>query len=251
MKVSIITATYNCAAHIARCIESVNSQTYADIEHIVVDGKSSDETLTIIQSMPNRITHLVSEEDDGIYDALNKGIRLAGGELVAFLHADDVFAHADSVERMVEAIEQSGSSGAFGDLVFVDQQGNVVRNWTSSPFSKSKLLRGWTPPHPALVLKRSVYLSKGLFDPTFRISGDYDFILRILKSNDLKISYIPGLVTRMQVGGVSTGGTHNMIRKSKEDIRALRNNDFPYPYAILIAKVVRKIPQLLQPRIKR
>lgn len=244
MKISIITATYNSAAHVASCIESVNSQTYPNIEHIIVDGASKDNTVEIIKSMPNRVAKLISEPDKGIYDALNKGIQLASGELIAFLHTDDVFATPQTIAHVVDQFTHEEVSGVYGDLVFVNEENIVVRTWNSGSFNRSMVKKGWMPPHPTLVLRKTVYEQYGLFNPSFRIAGDYDFMLRIMLAKDIQLKYLPEVITNMKMGGASTGSIKGIIRKSKEDLKAMRNNGFKLPIVVLLAKNVRKLPQL-------
>lgn len=244
MKISIITATYNSAAHVANCIESVNSQTYPDIEHIIVDGASKDNTVEIIKAIPNRVAKLISEPDKGIYDALNKGIQLASGELIAFLHTDDVFATPQTIAHVVDQFTHEEVSGVYGDLVFVNEENKVVRTWNSGSFNRSMVKKGWMPPHPTLVLRKTVYEQYGLFNPSFRIAGDYDFMLRIMLAKDIQLKYLPEVITNMKMGGASTGTIKGIIRKSKEDLRAMRNNGFKLPIVVLLSKNVRKLPQL-------
>lgn len=246
MKISIITATYNSASTIASCIASINTQTYANIEHIIVDGASNDRTLEVIQSIPNRVSRIISEPDQGIYDALNKGIQLSSGELIAFLHADDAFGSPETITNVVNQFANHEISGVYGDLVFVNEKNKVVRTWISGAFNRSKVLNGWMLPHPTLVLRKKVYEQYGLFNPSFQVAGDYDFMLRLMLSNDIHLKYLPEVVTKMKMGGASTGSAKGIIRKSKEDLKAIRNNGFKHPIIVLLAKNVRKLPQLFR-----
>ena len=234
------------AANIAQCLQSVNSQTYADIEHIIVDGVSTDKTLEIIQSAPNRVTEIISEPDKGIYDALNKGIKRATGDVIGFLHSDDRLASPIVLQMIAETFERTGADGVYGNLVFVNSEDKVVRTWISEPFDKKEVRFGWMPPHPTLFLKKDVYGKKGLFDTGFRIAGDYEFMLRVMQDPGLRLEYIPEIITRMGVGGASTGNWRQLIRKSKEDIHALKKNGFQFPVLVILAKIGRKIPQLLK-----
>lgn len=246
MKISIITATYNSAAHIAGCLASVNSQTHKNIEHIIVDGASTDNTLEIIKATPNRVAKIISEPDKGIYDALNKGIQLASGELIAFLHTDDVFTTPQTIANIVNQFSNEDVSGVYGNLVFVNEHNKVVRTWNSSPFTPSMVKKGWMPPHPTLVLRKTIYEQYGLFNPSFRIAGDYDFMLRIMQAKDVQLKFIPEIITKMRMGGASTGSINNIIRKSKEDLQAMKNNGFKHPLLTLLSKNLRKIPQLFK-----
>jgi glycosyltransferase len=273
MKISIITATFNSATYIAACLASVNSQTYNNIEHIIVDGASTDNTLEIIKAIPNRVAKIISEPDTGIYDAFNKGIRLATGDIIGFLHADDTFALNTIIQKIADSFssqttqntafsplsgEMSGIPGQrgvdthqihgiYGNLLFVDAKktDKVVRTWQSKPFLPKNVRHGWMPPHPTLFLRKEVYEKHGLFDTSFKIAGDYDFMLRVMTDPEMHLQYLPEVMTRMRVGGASTGSVKGILLKMQEDIRALRNNGFNYPLAILAATTLRKLLQLL------
>ena len=250
MKISIITATFNSASHIATCIASVNAQRHRNIEHIIVDGASKDNTLEIIKSSPNRVAKIISEPDNGIYDALNKGIKAATGDIIGFLHSDDTFGSPDTLEKIVKQFEtrKKGKKpdGVHGNLLFVDRQNIVVRTWYGKPFERKNVKYGWMPPHPTLFLKKEVYQKHGGFDTSFRIAGDYNFMLKVMLDKDISLAFLPEIITKMRVGGASTGDSKSLIFKSKEDIRALRNNGFRFPYVVLSFKILRKLPQLLK-----
>jgi len=245
MKISIITATYNSAATISSCIASVNEQTYPDIEHIIIDGASKDNTLEIIKSMPNRISKIVSEPDDGIYDALNTGIQLASGDIIGFLHADDIFFSGSILQKIADSFDAFNTDGIYGNNYLVQSENinKIVRIWSSKPFSPKFLNYGWMPPHPALFLKESVYKKHGVFDLSFKISSDYDFILRIFKDQDLKYAYIPETITKMRVGGASNGSFKKFIQKTREDYIALKKNNISNPFIALFSKKISKISQ--------
>lgn len=253
MKISIITATHNSAATIARCIASVNSQTYNNIEHIISDGASEDNTLEIINSVPSRLAKIKSEMDEGIYDALNKGISMATGDIIGFLHSDDVLASSQTLENIVSAFsspsEKNGQKPdvVYGDLVFVDQQdtNKIVRYWKSQPYKPYLLKRGWMPPHPTLFIRREVYEKHGLFNINLKCAADYDYILRVFRDQNLSFNYLPEVITKMLVGGISTKGFKNLLNKKKEDYWVLKYNNMPFPLWILMAKSISKIPQMI------
>ena len=251
MKISIITATYNSSATIARCLASVNEQSHIDIEHIIIDGASKDNTLEIINSSPNRVRKIISEPDNGIYDALNKGIKLATGDAIGFLHSDDTLGSPTTLENIAKLFKtkQKGNvtpDGVHGNLLFTDKQDAVVRTWYGKPFERKNVKYGWMPSHPTLFLKREVYEKLGGFDTSFRIAGDYNFMLKVMLDEEISLEFLPEIITRMRVGGASTGNSKSLIHKSKKDIRALRNNGFRFPYVVVSIKMLRKLPQLLK-----
>lgn len=246
MKVSIITATYNSAATIHDTLESLNKQSYDNIEYIIIDGASSDNTLEVIKQQCPRVTTIISESDKGIYDALNKGIKAATGDIVGYLHSDDLFAYPDAVKDIVAKFENSNCDAVYGDLQYVskDNVDNVIRLWTSGTYAKEKLKNGWMPPHPTFYMKRELYNKLGVFDLKFKIAADYDSLLRYLWANDVTLSYLPKVVIKMRVGGASNRNLKNIIQKTEEDIHALKNSGLFWPRAVLF-KNLSKIPQFL------
>jgi glycosyltransferase len=247
MKISIITATYNSEKNISECLQSVAGQAHNNIEHIVVDGGSTDNTMEIVKSFPS-VTKYISEPDKGIYDALNKGIKMAGGDVIGFLHSDDVLGSTIIIKKITELFSQKNIQGVYGNLVFVNSENpdKVVRTWKSKPFDRINIKYGWMPPHPTLYLRKEVYQKHGPFDISFKIAGDYNFMVGVMKDKEIYLEYLPEIITRMRMGGASTGSINDLITKSKEDIRALKNNGFKLPLLILIAKNLRKLPQLLK-----
>ncbi len=245
MKISIITATYISEKNISSCLQSVAGQSFKNIEHVVIDGGSTDKTLEIVESFQS-VSKTISEPDKGIYDALNKGIRLATGDIIGFLHSDDELAAPDTIQKIVEVFTNINVQGVYGNLVFVNNDDKVVRTWQSKPFERKNIKNGWMPPHPTLFLGKEVYEKHGLFDISFKTAGDYDFMLRVMKDKEMELVYLPEVITRMRMGGVSTGNLKQLYIKSKEDIKALRKNGFRLPFLILAAKNFRKLPQLLK-----
>jgi glycosyltransferase len=245
MKISIITVAYNCAATIADTLASVRSQTYADIEHIVVDGGSTDGTVELVGRLGRPDTVLLSEPDKGIYDAMNKGLRLATGEVIGCLNADDVFADEQVVADIARAAA-AGAQAVYGDLVYVaqDQLDKVVRHWRSGAFTPSRLAFGWMPPHPTLYFRRALLPVVGEYDTSFRIAADYDYVLRLLRQPDLRVHYLPRVLIRMRLGGVSNRSLRTVLQKSREDLRALRQNRAGGLFTLL-CKNLRKLPQFL------
>ena len=226
LKISVITVVFNRRDTIEGTLRSVVSQTYGDVEHIVVDGGSSDGTMVVLNAYRDQIDVLLSEADRGIYDALNKGIALATGDVVGFLHADDVFADEGVLARIARAFGDETVCAAYGDLVYVHEgdMTRVIRHWSAGNFSKSKLAWGWMPPHPTFYVRRSLYAQLGGFDLRYRIAADYDSMLRFLGRGEVQSAYIPEVLVKMRLGGVSNRSLANILQKSWEDYLSLRRN---------------------------
>ncbi len=250
MKISVITAVYNREREIASALDAMAAQTWRDSEHLVVDGASTDGTLEIVRNAARPVDRLISEPDRGIYDALNKGIGASSGDVVGFLHSDDVFAHADVLQRIAQAFEDPDVDAVYGDLLYVSQNDpdQVVRRWRSGDFARWKLALGWMPPHPTLFLRRRVYDRIGLFDLGYRISADYDFILRAFSAG-LTARRLPDVLVRMRLGGASNAGFRRLILKSSEDWRAASRAGYFAP-ATIAAKNLAKLPQFVTARLK-
>jgi glycosyltransferase len=247
MKISIITVTFACAETVGDCLASVAAQSYAGREHILIDGASTDGTLAVLEAHRSALAVLVSEPDGGIYDALNKGIALATGDIVGFLHADDLYADGDVLARVAEAFADPAVEAVYGDLVYVAKEdtGRVIRHWRSGAYSRNRLAWGWMPPHPTLYLRRSVYQRLGLFNTRYRIAADYDLMLRVLSGMTGRVVYVPEVLVRMRVGGASNRSLRHVVRKSWEDYRALRANRVGGVGA-LAWKNVSKLPQFVR-----
>jgi glycosyltransferase involved in cell wall biosynthesis len=247
VRVTLITATYNSGASIKTCLDSVVSQDYDVFEYLIIDGKSSDETLSIVEDYQKKYFYikLISEKDEGIYDALNKGVLLATGDIIGFVHSDDLLASKTVISEIVATLKNEKLDGVYGDLEYVRKEdtSKVVRFWKSRSFNSKLLSKGWMPAHPTLFLKKEVYEKHGFFNLGYKISADYDFMLRILKDDSLKFGYLPKVITKMRVGGASNGSINNIINKTKEDYRAIRSNQIGGWFSILI-KNTSKIKQL-------
>jgi glycosyltransferase len=246
VKVTIITVAYNSAATIADTLASIEAQTHVDIEHIVIDGGSRDATMELVRRHGTRVAHIVSEPDGGIYDAMNKGLALATGELVGFLNADDVLDGSHATHRIVKAAS-TGSHIVYGDLVYVraDDLGRVVRRWRAGAYRGWRLRFGWMPPHPTFYVHRALLRNVGGFDTGLRIAADYDFMLRCLARPGIKVAYVPHVLVRMRAGGVSNATIASMLRKSTEDLRTMRKHAVG-GWLTLIAKNLRKLPQFFR-----
>ncbi len=245
MKISIITITFNSAKTIQRALESVLSQTYPDIEHVIVDGASSDGTKEIIEAYAKKHQNVrwISEPDKGIYNAINKGIRMATGDVIGFLHSDDVFFSPDSIGQIAAAFEDEKVDVVYGDLQYCKGP-KVVRRWKSNDFNPCALKYGWMPPHPTVYVRREVYQQVGEYDEWFRISADYDMMLRIFTAG-YKSKYIPQVLVCMEVGGASNKNTQARLSKTQEDRVVLKKNQVGAGYLTVACKQLRKIKQFL------
>ncbi len=247
IKISVITATWNSEKTVGDTIRSFVLQDYPNTEYVIIDGASSDSTLDIVRSFGNRIDHIVSEKDEGIYDALNKGVQLATGDVIGFLHSDDVYAHSSVLSSVAYAFESSQTSAIFGDLDYVAKSNplKIIRRWKSGQYVREKMRNGWMPPHPTFYMKRSYYQRFGGFDLSYRIAADYDSLLRYLWKNSISAEYIPDVLVKMRVGGESNRSIGNIVRKTLEDRRAMIANGLPCVRA-LIGKNLSKIPQFFK-----
>ena len=253
MKFSIITATLNSESTVKDCLDSVKGQSWSSIEHIIIDGASRDKTVKIVEkhaaecTAKNRTVKIYSEPDTGLYDALNKGISKASGDIIGFVHSDDMLADKFTLEEIHNAFIKNGADGIYGDLVYIKRANSdkVVRSWKSGVFQTGKLKYGWMPAHPTLYLRKSIYDDYGLFDLNYKISADYDFILRVFSSETLRFRYIPQLLVKMRIGGESNNGIRSIRNRSREDYRILKNNKISKPLWVLACKNMRKLPQFI------
>jgi glycosyltransferase involved in cell wall biosynthesis len=244
LKISIITAVYNRADCVADAVGSVQAQTWHNVEYIVIDGASTDGTLQVLQASLDERAVLVSEADEGIYDALNKGLALATGEVVGLMHSDDFYADRYVLELVAKAFSDPLVDAVYGDLDYVAKAdtSSIVRHWCSGECSPEKLKNGWMPPHPTLFLRRRVIESLGGFDTRFKIAADYDAILRYFSQGKIQPVYIPRVLVKMRLGGESNRSLAKIWIKTREDYTALRGNKVGGIWALL-NKNLRKISQ--------
>lgn len=230
MKISIITVSYNSANTIADTILSVVSQTHSNIEHLVIDGLSTDDTIIVVEAHRHSSLILSSEPDSGIYDAMNKGLNRATGDVIGFLNADDFYADPDALARVVKAfVDDPTIEACFGDLVYVSpDKRKVVRYWKSSPYQKGGFARGWCPAHPTFYIRRSALERLGLFDLTYRLAADFEFMMRYLECAGVRSAYIPHVQVRMREGGATNKSWQNIINQNIEILRALKKNAISY-----------------------
>jgi glycosyltransferase len=225
-KISLITVTYQSAKTLEATIASVRRQTFSDFEYIVIDGGSTDETIEILKDNSDIVDRWISEPDQGIYDAMNKGISLASGEVIGFIHADDVFAKSDVLDNVYNRYIGSRFHLLYGDLEYVQAENpdKVVRYWRSGSFRRQQLQRGWMPPHPTVYVRKDFFSEIGQFNIGYRISADYEWLLRALSKPSARVEYLPEVMIKMRLGGASNGSLRNVLAKSGEDLKALRQN---------------------------
>jgi glycosyltransferase involved in cell wall biosynthesis len=247
MRVSIITVCFNSAATIRDAIESVLSQSYDDIEYIVVDGASTDGTLEILGEYRAQIHRIISEPDNGIYDAMNKGVSLSTGDIVGILNSDDFFESHDSIQYVVDSFGKDGELDiVFGDVVFVspDDVTTIRRFYSSRKFKPWKLRFGWMPPHPATFVRRRAYQKCGKYSLKYKIAADYEMLIRWLVVHEVTYSRIDRVLVRMRQGGVSTAGISSNFRLNREIVEACVSNGIYTNFALLLLKIPFKLLEL-------
>jgi glycosyltransferase involved in cell wall biosynthesis len=249
-KVSIITVCFNSAKTIRDTIESVLSQNYPDIEYIVIDGGSNDQTLEIVKEYADRIAVIISETDNGIYDAMNKGIALASGDVVGMLNSDDIYMNEHAVSELMKTMQDAHSDSVFADLVIVDPENlnKVVRYYDSSYFNPSKFRFGWMPAHPTFFVKRALYDKVGPYSLDYKISADYEMLIRLLWVHKASFAYLKKPVVRMRYGGTSTSGFSRNWLLNKEIVQACKDNGIYTNVGLLALKIPRKIFELVKAR---
>jgi glycosyltransferase involved in cell wall biosynthesis len=248
MKISIITVAFNAAHTIAETLVSVAEQTYPNIEHIVIDGASTDGSLEIIQQHAHGIARLISEPDRGIYDAMNKGLRLATGEVIGFLNADDVYADSMVLDRVSAIMATKELDALFGDVEFFNpaQPVQTLRRYRSARFRPERISWGWMPAHPALFLRSQLYKRFGEFNANYRIAGDFELVARMFHDGTLRYQHLPEVLVKMRTGGVSTGGWRNTLLLNREVLRACRENGISTNPFKILSKYPLKLLELLQ-----
>jgi len=248
MKISVITVCYNSAATIGQTLKSVRHQSYKNIEHIIIDGASVDETLEVIKSEGSGIVKVVSEKDAGIYDAMNKGIRLATGEVVVFLNADDFYKDFNVLARVVAVMQAEELDAVYGDVEFFrpGQQGSVVRRYNSGRFKASRLGWGWMPAHPALFVRRVLFERYGMFSTDYCIAGDFEFVARVFKQTTLRHRHLPESLVHMRMGGASTSGWRATLQLNREMMRACQSNNIPTNWIKLLLRYPLKVLEFVR-----
>lgn len=249
MKVSIITVCLNSEKTVEDTIQSVSQQTHQNVEHIVVDGDSMDGTLEILYRYHNQLSKLVSEPDSGIYDAMNKGLLLASGDIICFLNADDAYSHSGVLALIERTMKSENLDALYGDVAFfhTDHPHQVVRRYRSARFRPSRIAWGWMPAHPALFLHRRVFDRIGLFKTDYQIAGDFEFIARAFHSGALRYHYQPEVLVHMRTGGASTAGVRNTLLLNREVLRACRENGIYTNPLMILSKYPYKLVEFFLP----
>lgn len=253
MKVSIITSCFNRESTIGQTIESVLAQDYPDIEYLIIDGASCDNSLSVIRQYKNekRITKILSEPDSGMYEAINKGIRLASGDIVGLLHSDDFFYNTHVISDIVRIFNETGADFVYGNGLYVDAEhtDRVVRNWVSGRYHRWKVRLGWLPLHPTVYIRREVMRRCGLYDESYKIASDSDFLVRYLYENNLHVEYLNKYFVKMRMGGLSTGGA-SRASVWAEDVRMYKSHGF-LGVPTKLMKIGWKVPQFIDAKLRK
>lgn len=245
MKVSIITVTRNSEKYLSGCIASVRKQTYGNIEHIIVDGASTDNTLKIIRKNAADIANWISEPDRGMYDAINKGMQLATGDIIGVLNSDDMLASPNAIMDIVATFDETGTDAVYGDLVYVDAANpqKVLRYWKGLPYKRHRFNYGWMPAHPTFYIRRSVVEKYGNYENHYFTAADYEFMSRYLYLHKINACYLPAMIVKMRNGGASNRSLYGRLRANRRDYLAMKKNRIPFAFLVSILKPLIKIPQ--------
>jgi glycosyltransferase involved in cell wall biosynthesis len=245
MKISVITVTFNSAATLADTLESVKAQTHSDIEHILIDGASTDGTADLIRMHGSHLANYLSEQDCGIYDAMNKGLALATGDIVGFLNSDDMFEAKSSLSEIANCFAAEDVDAVYGDIIMVDPlQLQVVRRyWRPGSFKAGAFARGWMAPHPTLYVRRSILLRAGGFNLDYSLQSDFDLELRLFECMKIRTIYIPRTLVRMRMGGATTGSFHNILRGNLEAAQSVESHGFSGGLSFIASKIIGRIHQ--------
>tara|TARA_X000000368_G_scaffold49457_1_gene35266 strand:- start:7418 stop:8164 length:747 start_codon:yes stop_codon:yes gene_type:complete len=242
LKISIITISFNAKATIEKTLKSVANQSYNNIEHIIVDGGSKDNTIDICNSF-SHITKTISEPDKGIYDAFNKGLNIATGDIIGFLNADDIFYNKNSIQDIVDAFNQNRVDIVYGNLEYINGKGRVIRNWISKSYKKGLIKQAWMPAHPTFYCKKDIYKNLGGYNDSFKIAGDFELCLRFLEINNIPSFYLDKKLVKMLTGGISNSGLKSKWVIYKEEIKAFKINNISINPSLFFLYKFKKIKQ--------
>lgn len=244
MKFTIVTPTFNSAATLRDTLESIRIQDYPNVEHIIIDGGSKDDTLKIAADFPH-VSKIISEPDEGLYDAMNKGVKLAAGEVVVVLNSDDFYTHPQVISRVAALLNDTGADALYADLEYVHpvHTNRVIRSWKAGSYRPENFLRGWMPPHPTFFVRRHLYDRFGFFDCSLRFSADYELMLRFLLRHNVSVCYLSEVAVRMRAGGASNASLRNRFLANREDRMAWKMNGLRPRFYTLYLKPLSKIGQ--------
>jgi len=247
VKVTVVTVCFNSAKTIGATLASVAAQTHPDVEHVLIDGASTDETLSIAREQGTHLSQIISEPDEGIYDAMNKGVAAANGDVIAFLNADDQYANPNVLADVVERMRACSLDALMGDVAFYSpgRPERVVRRYSSGRFSPERLAWGWMPAHPALFLRREVFLKTGRFRTDYKIAGDFEFVVRAFSNGQISYQHFPEILVKMQTGGASTAGLRATVLLNREVLRACRENGISTNLLKILSKYPSKLLEFL------
>ncbi len=245
MKVTLITATYNSGKYLEDCILSVRKQSYGNIEHIIIDGKSTDNTVSIIKRHKANIAYWKSETDRGMYDAINKGIKKATGDIIGILNSDDMLETEDVIGEIVKAFETQQVDAVFGDLEYVDpvDTSKVIRIWKGNPYKRYRFRYGWMPAHPTFYIKKALIEKYGGYESHYFTAADYEFMARYLYKHRISAFYLPKLIVKMRMGGQSNKDIYQRLRANRRDYLAMKRNNIPFAFLVSILKPLIKVHQ--------
>jgi glycosyltransferase involved in cell wall biosynthesis len=243
LKISLITVAYNAEKTIERSIISVLGQKFNNVQYILIDGGSTDDTKNIIERYRDKISIVVSEPDNGIYDAMNKGIALADGDIIGTINADDFLADDSVLTDVAEAFARQGTDILYGDLDFINPDEKIVRKWRSGKYRRGMFNRGWMPPHPTFYCRKSLFDTHGAYSLEYGSAADYELMLRFIHAHKANVFYLNRIMVKMYAGGVSNKNIGNRVKALLYDLKAMRNNDILFPYITIIFKPLRKIMQ--------
>jgi len=246
MKISIITVVLNNKSYVEDCINSVLNQKYNNVEYIIVDGGSTDGTIDIIKKHAKSIQIWISEPDQGIYDAMNKGIKIASGDVIGFLNADDVYYDSDVLVNIASVMKNSHTDACYSDLVYVDKNNlnKVVRYWRSCEFQTGFFRKGWVPAHPTFFARKSIYDQYGTFDLSYKLAADFELMARFLERHKIRVKYIPMVSVKMRVGGTTNKSLTNIVKQNLEIFRAFKKNNIKIFYPLFLTnKFINRVHQ--------
>jgi glycosyltransferase involved in cell wall biosynthesis len=243
LKITIITVVYNSQNTIERCINSVLRQNFKDIQYIVIDGGSTDNTTQLISKYRQDIDSFISEPDNGVYDAMNKGIAMATGDIIGTINADDFFADDDVLSNIAKVFAEQNTDILYGDLDYIDPNDKVIREWRSGKYRKGMFNWGWMPPHPTFYCKKTLFENLGGYKLDYGSAGDYELMLRFIHLNSISVYYLNKVLVKMVVGGISNKSLGNRVQAIRFDLKAMRNNNIFFPMATILFKPLRKIAQ--------